>query len=152
MDEERRSVTAEGAAVMRALHQKLDGEPKIRDDLISARLVEPDSYTPRLELLKRLPAGTALRLKAGFVLSSRFAEDCGSESVSESVHQFSCPVKRWVPAECSGTRSPGWRRDLVETAIVPGRTNCPLGETAESGWGTRGAPRPTRRGTPSTPI
>jgi hypothetical protein len=27
MDEERPSVTAEGAAVMRALHQALDGEP-----------------------------------------------------------------------------------------------------------------------------
>ncbi len=56
MDEERRSVTAEGAAVMRARHQKRDGEPKSLDDLISARLVEPDSFQPRLELLKRLAA------------------------------------------------------------------------------------------------
>ena len=32
MDDERPSVTAEGAAVMRALHQKLDDDPKILDD------------------------------------------------------------------------------------------------------------------------
>ena len=35
MDEERRSVTAESAAVMRALHQKVDGEPKVLDDPIT---------------------------------------------------------------------------------------------------------------------
>jgi O-methyltransferase involved in polyketide biosynthesis len=43
MDDERPSVTAEGAAVMRALHQKLDDDPKILDDPISARLVDEHS-------------------------------------------------------------------------------------------------------------
>ena len=35
MNEERPSVTAEGAAVMRAIHQTIDDEPKILDDPIS---------------------------------------------------------------------------------------------------------------------
>jgi O-methyltransferase involved in polyketide biosynthesis len=40
MDDERPSLTAEGAAVMRALHQQLDGDPKILDDPVAARLVD----------------------------------------------------------------------------------------------------------------
>jgi len=40
---ERPSVTAGGAAMMRALRQKLDGEPKILDDPISTRLVDEQS-------------------------------------------------------------------------------------------------------------
>jgi hypothetical protein len=58
MDEERPSVTAEGAAVMCALHQALDGEPKILEDPISPRLVDAQSdfYKSRVELLDRLPA------------------------------------------------------------------------------------------------
>src|SRR5260370_18476177 len=49
----RPSATAEGAAVMRVLHQKLDSEPKILDDPISARLIDPHSeaYSSRVELL-----------------------------------------------------------------------------------------------------
>jgi O-methyltransferase involved in polyketide biosynthesis len=37
MNEERGSLTAEGAAVMRALHQTLDAEPKILDDPVALR-------------------------------------------------------------------------------------------------------------------
>ena len=109
MEEERPSVTAEGAAVMRALHQKLDGEPKLLDDLISARLVEPDSYDPRLELLKRLPVGTALRLRAGFVLRSRFAEDCLAASVSDGVRQY---VLLGAGLDTFAYRQPLWASSL----------------------------------------
>jgi O-methyltransferase involved in polyketide biosynthesis len=90
MDEERPSFTAEGAAVMRAIHQTLDGEPKILDDPICVRLVDAQSdiYKSRLELLQRLPELTGLRLKATFVMRSRFAEDCFAESVGECVRQY----------------------------------------------------------------
>ena len=65
-------MTAEGAAVMRAIHQTMDGEPKILDDPISPRLVDEQSafYKSRLELIARLPGLTRLRLKAGFVMRS----------------------------------------------------------------------------------
>jgi hypothetical protein len=36
-------MTAEGAAVMRALHQNLDGDRKILDDPVAPRLVDPNS-------------------------------------------------------------------------------------------------------------
>jgi hypothetical protein len=58
MDEEHPSITAEGAAVMRALHQTLDDEPKSLDDPISPRLVDSNGefYQSRLKLLELLPA------------------------------------------------------------------------------------------------
>jgi O-methyltransferase involved in polyketide biosynthesis len=54
MDEERPGVTAEGAAIMRVLHQEFDDEPKILDDPISPRLVDAhsDFYKSRFELLE----------------------------------------------------------------------------------------------------
>ena len=63
MDDERPSLTAEGAAVMRALHQQLDGDPKILDDPVAARLVDhsSDFYQSRLELLG-LPWPTAAEI------------------------------------------------------------------------------------------
>jgi len=68
MDEERPSFTAEGAAVMRAIHQAFDGGPKILDDPISVRLVDAQSdiNKSRLELLELLPAPSRLQLKANF--------------------------------------------------------------------------------------
>jgi O-methyltransferase involved in polyketide biosynthesis len=82
MDEERPSVTAEGAAVMRTIHQILFGGPKILNDPISPRLIDTQSdfYKSWLELLERLPELTRLRLRAGFVMRSRFAEDCLAEA------------------------------------------------------------------------
>jgi O-methyltransferase involved in polyketide biosynthesis len=90
VDDERPSVTAEGAAVMRALHQKLDDDPKILDDPVTPRLVDPrsDFYQSRLELLERLPVPTRLRLKSTFVMRSRFTEDCLAESFGYGVRQY----------------------------------------------------------------
>jgi O-methyltransferase involved in polyketide biosynthesis len=78
MEEERPSLTAEGAAVTRALHQRHDDDPKILEDPVSPRLVDPksDFYRTRLELLEHLPVPTRQRLKATFVMRSRYAEDC----------------------------------------------------------------------------
>ena len=90
MDEERPSLTAEGAAEMRALHQTIDGEPKILDDPISVRLVDPqsDSYWSRVERLERMPEPSRLRFKATFVMRSRFGEDRLAESVVNGVRQY----------------------------------------------------------------
>jgi len=90
MDEERPSLTAEGAAVMRAIHQTHAHQPKILDDPISPRLVDTQSdfYKARLELLERLPEPTRLRLKATFVMRSRFAEDCLKGAFQEGVRQY----------------------------------------------------------------
>jgi O-methyltransferase involved in polyketide biosynthesis len=53
MDEERPSLTAEGAAVVRAIHQAFDREPKILGDPISVHFVDEqgDIYKSTLEEL-----------------------------------------------------------------------------------------------------
>ena len=89
MDEERPSLTAEGAAVMRALHQA-SHDPKILSDPISVRLVDPlsDFYKSRVDLMERLPVLTRLRLEATFVMRSRYAEDCLAEAVTNGLRQY----------------------------------------------------------------
>ena len=111
MDDERPSQTAEGAAVMRTLHQTLDAAPKILDDPISPRLVDPhsDIYKSRVELLERLPGPTSLRLRATFVMRSRFAEDCLAESFSDGVRQY---VVLGAGLDTFAYRQPSWANSL----------------------------------------
>ena len=111
MDDERPSQTAEGAAVMRTLHQTLDAAPKILDDPISPRLVDPhsDIYKSRVELLERLPRHTSLRLKATFVMRSRFAEDSLAESFGDGVRQY---VVLGAGLDTFAYRQPSWANSL----------------------------------------
>jgi methyltransferase (TIGR00027 family) len=90
MNEDRPSLTAEGALIMRALHQMLDDDPKILDDPIAPRLIdrEGELYKSRLELLERLPLPLRMGFRAGFVMRSRYTEDCLLESFRNSVQQY----------------------------------------------------------------
>jgi methyltransferase (TIGR00027 family) len=111
MDEERPSFTAEGAAIMRALHQTLDGEPKILDDWISLRLVDPhsDIYKTRIEFLEHLPEPIRLQLKAAFVMRSRYAEDCLQDAFDNSVRQY---VLLGAGLDTFAYRQPSWASSL----------------------------------------
>jgi methyltransferase (TIGR00027 family) len=111
MDEERPSMTAEGAAIMRALHQTLDDEPKILEDSISLSLVDAQSdiYKARVELLERLPQPTRLRLKATFVMRSRYAEDCLAEAFGKGVRQY---VLLGAGLDTFAYRQPSWASAL----------------------------------------
>jgi methyltransferase (TIGR00027 family) len=104
-------VTAEGGAMMRAIHQTIDGEPKILADSISQRQVNTQSefYKSRLELLGLTPELTRLRLKAGFVLRSRFGEDCLAETVHSGVRQYVL-LGAWL--ETFAYRQPPWSGSL----------------------------------------
>ncbi len=79
MNEEHPSVTAEGALIMRALHQMLDDEPKLLDDPIAPQLInlESEFYKSRLELLERLPVSLKMRIRSGFVMTSPFSLGAG---------------------------------------------------------------------------
>jgi methyltransferase (TIGR00027 family) len=111
MDEERRSLTAEGAAIMRAMHQTPDHDPKILEDPISPRLVDAngDAYKARIEFLDRLPAPTRLRLEATFVMRSRFAEDCLAEAYGNGVRQY---VLLGAGLDTFAYRQPAWASSL----------------------------------------
>jgi methyltransferase (TIGR00027 family) len=86
MEQAQRSRTLEIPAVMRALHQTVDGDPKILNDPIAPRLLDPDDDRPWLEPMLKHPF--AKQLRAGFVLRSRYAEDCLAEAVQRGVRQY----------------------------------------------------------------
>jgi methyltransferase (TIGR00027 family) len=86
MEQSQRSRTLEIPAVMRALHQSVDGDPKILADPIAPRLLNPDDDRRWLAPLLNHPF--AKQLRAGFVLRSRYAEDCLAEAVRRGVRQY----------------------------------------------------------------
>jgi methyltransferase (TIGR00027 family) len=88
MEKERPSSTAEGAAIMRALHQTLDDEPKVLVDPIASQLVDPDLYKATRATLEQFPLSLAVRFAAMFALRSRYAEDCLAESFKIGVRQY----------------------------------------------------------------
>lgn len=111
MDEERASRTAEGAAILRALHQTLDGEPKILDDPIAVRLVDRSSefYRGYVQGLERMPPALRLQRRGHAVLRSRHAEDCLAESVARGVRQY---VIMGAGLDTFGYRQPSWATAL----------------------------------------
>ncbi len=90
MEEDRPSRSAEGAAILRALHQTLDAEPKILNDPIAVRLVDPSSdvYKPYVQSLEEMPAVLRLQRRGYAVMRSRYAEDCLAESLARGVRQY----------------------------------------------------------------
>lgn len=110
MDEERPSRTAEGAAILRALHQRLDAEPKILNDPIAVRLVDTSSdfYRAYVKSLEEMPT-LGLRRRAGAVMRSRYTEDCLAESLARGVRQY---VIMGAGLDTFGYRQPSWATAL----------------------------------------
>jgi len=111
MNEEHPSLTAEGALIMRALHQMLDDEPKVLDDPIAPQLInlESEFYKSRLELLERLPVSLKMRVRSGFVMRSRYTEDCLLESFGNGVRQY---VLLGAGFDTFAWRQPPWAASL----------------------------------------
>lgn len=110
MSEERAaSRTAEGVALIRAVHQLLDDPPPILDDPVSLRLVGPES----VEAIRRHPerarlAGPAA-LRSHVVLRSRYAEDRLAEAVARGVDQY---VALGAGLDTFAYRQPPWAERL----------------------------------------
>ena len=111
MHEQRWSATAEAAAIMRALHQSVDDDPKILVDPIAAKLIEPDGdfYKGALARFEGLPRPLQARFRSLFVVRSRYAEDCLAESVSDGVRQY---VILGAGLDTFAYRQPLWARPL----------------------------------------
>src|SRR5579859_4767060 len=90
MEEEHPSVTALGAAIVRALHQNSNHRPQILEDRIAPRLIDPQSdfYRSRVEFQESLPEPARQRLEATIVMRSRYAEDCLAEAFGNGVRQY----------------------------------------------------------------
>lgn len=105
MEKDGPSATAQGAAVVRALHQILDDEPRILDDPIAARLVGEE-----LERHKRMGRLFGARgLRANFAMRSRYAEDCLAESIGEGIGQY---VLLGAGLDTFAYRQPAWAGSL----------------------------------------
>ncbi len=105
MEEGRPSATALGAAVMRAMHQTLD-DPRILDDPIAALLVGPE-LARRSAITRMMPFGA--RLRANFVMRSRYAEDCLAEASGNGIGQY---VMLGAGLDTFAYRQPEWGRAL----------------------------------------
>src|SRR5262245_43115122 len=75
-------------AALRAAHQILDGEPKILLDPISVGLFPQASEAAIRADAARLMQARMRRIRANFVLRSRFAEDRLAEAVSRGADQY----------------------------------------------------------------
>jgi len=82
------SRTAVGVAALRAAHQVIDEPPRILDDPIAIRLLEPELRERVLGA--RGVSREALRqgLRSHVVLRSRFSEDCLAEAAACGVRQY----------------------------------------------------------------
>jgi len=105
----RPSRTAVGVAASRAAHQMLDGEPKILDDPIAARLIDASDR----RLIATNPPGLqepgARRLRAHVLLRSRHAEDRLRAAARRGVGQC---VILGAGLDTFAYRQPNWARRL----------------------------------------
>ena len=86
MDKTRPSRTSDIPAIMRALHQTRDEEPKILADPIAPRLIDIAGLDAWLATMLNHPF--APQWRAGFLLRSRYAEDCLAEGVKRGLSQY----------------------------------------------------------------
>ncbi|HYB90374.1 MAG TPA: class I SAM-dependent methyltransferase [Candidatus Binataceae bacterium] len=106
MERNRPSGTAQGAAMLRALHRIIDDEPRILDDPIAARLLG-DEFDRYKTLVRFFPFST--RVRANFIMRNRYAEDCLSESLRGGVRQY---VLLGAGLDTFAFRQPGWASSL----------------------------------------
>lgn len=103
------SETANGAAILRAVHQVLDDEPKLLHDPIVARLLD-DAVLHRIHTDPapfQIPQLQALR--AHVVLRSRYAEDRLEAAARRGVGQY---VVLGAGLDTFAYRQPAWARAL----------------------------------------
>ena len=107
MEPTQRSRTIEIPAIMRALHQTVDADPKILTDPIAPRLIDGDE--DRRWLAPLLSHPFAKQWRAGFALRSRYAEDCLAEGVQTGVRQY---VVLGAGLDSFAYRQPPWASSL----------------------------------------
>ena len=86
VEEDRPSATADGAALLRAVHQLLD-VPPIFEDPLAARLIAPDTAA-RLHDPATFQTPAVRALRASVAIRSRFAEDRLAAAVHRGVPQY----------------------------------------------------------------
>jgi len=107
MEPTQRSRTIEIPAIMRALHQTVDADPKILTDPIAPRLIDGDE--DRRWLAPLLSHPFAKQWRAGFAVRSRYTEDCLAERVQSGMRQY---VVLGAGLDSFAYRQPQWASSL----------------------------------------
>jgi methyltransferase (TIGR00027 family) len=110
----RASRTAIGAAIHRAAHQIFDAEPRILDDPIAVGLVPETLESVLCSDAARFHQPNERRLRANFVLRSRFAEDHLQGAVKRGVRQY---MVLGAGLDTFGYRQPVWAHELTIVEI-----------------------------------
>jgi methyltransferase (TIGR00027 family) len=88
MDAGQPSRTAVAAALLRAVHQRFDGEPKVLADSIIVRLLDETDWSHLQALPGGLHAAGTRIMRSAFVLRSRYAEDELAAAAARGVRQY----------------------------------------------------------------
>ena len=103
------SGTALGVLALRAAHQLIDGEPRILDDPVAARLLKP-ALIRRMVRYGRGPRDPRIDgLRAHIVTRSRYTEDRLHDAVTRGMTQY---VLLGAGFDTFAYRQPNWARDL----------------------------------------
>ncbi|HLK86065.1 MAG TPA: class I SAM-dependent methyltransferase [Candidatus Binataceae bacterium] len=135
MEHAARSRTIDIPAIMRALHQTLDDDPKILNDPIAPRLIDVDDDQRWLAPLLDHPF--AKQWRAGFALRARYAEDCLAGGAQRGTRQyvilgagldsFAYRQPPWARSlqiyEVDHPITQQWKRDRLTTADIPTPSN-----------------------------
>src|SRR6266705_3364693 len=108
MNQATSSRTGEITAIMRAIHQIADEEPKILVDSIAPRLVDTLSGDDEW-LTPILGHPFAKQWRAGFLIRNRYAEDCLAECVERDLQQYAI---LGAGLDTFAFRQPPWARSL----------------------------------------
>jgi methyltransferase (TIGR00027 family) len=107
MEKDQQSRTIQIPAVMRALHQTIDDDPKILTDPIAPRLIDADDDRGWLTPLLNHPFAKGWR--AGFALRARYTEDCLAEAFKNGARQY---VILGAGLDTFAYRQPSWAHSL----------------------------------------
>jgi methyltransferase (TIGR00027 family) len=100
--------TGELTAIMRAIHQTDDDEPKILADSIAPRLVDTTGGDDEwLTIILGHPF--AKQWRAGFLVRNRYAEDCLAECVERGLQQYAI---LGAGLDTFAFRQPPWAKSL----------------------------------------
>ena len=103
------SATALAVATLRAAHQLLDGSPKILDDPVVLRLLDPEVITRVQTHPERFAEPGVRRLLNHVVTRSRCAEDRLAEAAARGVEQY---VVLGAGSDTFAYRQPAWASRL----------------------------------------
>ncbi len=109
MQEAKPSETARGVALLRVLHQRVDGKPTILEDPISERLLDPRTVSWAMDHLDQFQTPYSRGLRVHVVVRSRYSEDALAEAHARGVRQL---VVLGAGLDTFAHRQPEWARDL----------------------------------------